>query len=272
MLTSPGNSSASSRHHHRCVNLANHHLIMKTPMCGVVAEEGAVDVVGVGVEEVMVDMETTKAGTIKAGTIKVDTIKAGTTKMVGTTIIKADTTKMVVTMIIKVGMVVDMATTKADKETTKKMVDIIEDGVVCVEEAIGVTVGDMSAAGVAVLPVAGDTKVEGDMTKLLLEGATEVEGDMTKALLEGDTKAEGDMTKLLLGGGDTRAEGDMEGLGEEWLVGEGTEQRQNFHGLLVLFKCMLYNIRGKVSCPRIFFWKLSFVWVLVVSPERDVWL
>lgn len=197
MLTSPGNSSASSRHHRRCVNLAKHHLIMKTPMCGVVAEEGAVDVVGVGAEEVMVDMETTKAGTIKAGTIKVDTIKAGTTKMVGTTIIKADTTKMVVTMIIKVGMVVDMATTKADKETTKKMVDITEDGVVCVEEAIGVTVGDMS---------------------------------------------------------------------------EGTEQRQNFHGLLVLFKCMLYNIRGKVSCPRIFFWKLSFVWVLVVSPERDVWL
>lgn len=257
MLTSPGNSSASSRHHHRCVNLANHHLIMKTPMCGVVAEEGAVDVVGVGVEEVMVDMETTKVGITKVVTIKVDTIKAGTTKMMGTTIIKADTTKMVVTMIIKVGMVVDMATTKADKETTKKMVDIIEDGVVCVEEAIGVTVGDMSAAGVAVLPVAGDTKVEGDMTKLLLEG---------------DMKAEGDMTKLLLGGGDTRAEGDMEGLGEEWLVGEGTEQRQNFHGLLVLFKCMLYNIRGKVSCPRIFFWKLSFVWVLVVSPERDVWL
>lgn len=138
-------------------------------MCGVVAEEGAVDVVGVGVEEVMADMETTKVGTTKVGTIKVDTIKAGTTKMVGTTIIKADTTKMVGTMIIKVGMVVDMATTKADKETTKvymgslyifiadlaclrkfgcsidllnqKMVDITEDGVVCVEEAIGVTAG-----------------------------------------------------------------------------------------------------------------------------------
>lgn len=57
-----------------------------------------------------------------------------------------------------------------------------------------------------------------------------------------------------------------------WFVGEGTEQRQNFHGLLVLFKCMLYNIRGKVSYPRIFCWMLSFVWVLVVSPERDVWL
>ena len=278
MLTSPGNSSASSRHQHRCVNLANSHLIMKTPMCGVVAEEGAVDVVGVGVEEVMADMETTKVGTTKVGTIKVDTIKAGTTKMVGTMIIKADTTKMVGTMIIKVGMAVDMATTKADKETTKKMVDITEDGVVCVEEAIGVTAGDMSVAGVAVPQVGGDMKVEGDMTKLLLEGATEVEGDMkaegdmTKPLLEGDTKAEGDMTKLLLGGGDTRAEGGMEGLVEEWLVGEGTEQRQNFHGLLVLFKCMLYNIRGKVSYPRIFCWKLSFVWVLVVSPERDVWL
>lgn len=131
---------------------------------------------------------------------------------------------------------------------------------------------DMSVAGVAVLQVGGDTKVEGDMTKLLLEGAMEVEGDMTRPLLEGDTKAEGDMTKLLLGGGDTRAEGGMEGLVEEWLVGEGTEQRQSFHGLLVPFKCMLYNIRGKVSYPRIFCWKLSFVWVLVVSPERDVWL
>ncbi|KAI4998104.1 hypothetical protein ZWY2020_053446 [Hordeum vulgare] len=57
-----------------------------------------------------------------------------------------------------VGMVVDMATTKADKETTKKMVDITEDGVVCVEEAIGVTVGDMNAAGVVALQVVGDTK------------------------------------------------------------------------------------------------------------------
>ena len=75
-------------------------------MCRVVAEEGAADVVGVGVEEVMVDMEITKGGITKAGTIKADTIKVGTTKMVGT-------------MIIKVGMVVDMAITKADKETTK---------------------------------------------------------------------------------------------------------------------------------------------------------
>ncbi|RLN16300.1 putative pentatricopeptide repeat-containing protein [Panicum miliaceum] len=64
----PGNSSASSRHHRRSANLAEHKansssLSMKTPMHGVEAEEGAVDVEGVGVEEamvVMVDMETTK--------------------------------------------------------------------------------------------------------------------------------------------------------------------------------------------------------------------
>ncbi|KAM0827691.1 hypothetical protein ACQ4PT_068033 [Festuca glaucescens] len=116
MLNSPGNSSAFSRHHHSCVNLASHQLIMKTPMRGVVAGEGAAHVVGVGVEVVMVDMEITKVGITKAGTIKVDTIKVGITKMVGTMIM--DTTKMVGTMIIKVGMAVDMATTKADKETT----------------------------------------------------------------------------------------------------------------------------------------------------------
>lgn len=208
MLNSPGNSSAFSRHHHRCVNLASHQLIMKTPMCEVVAEEGAADVVGVGGEEVM-DTEITKVGITKVGTIKVDTIKVGTTKMVGTMIIKADTTRMVGTMIIKVGMVVDMATTKADKETTKKMVDITEDGVVSVEEAIGVTVGGMNAAEVVVPLVGGATKVEGDMTKLLLEeGATEVEGHMTKLLLVGVAmKAEGDMTKLLLGGADMKVEG-----------------------------------------------------------------
>lgn len=197
MLSNPGNSSAFSRRHHSCVNLASHQLIMKIPMRGVVAEEGSADVVGVGVEEVMVDMEITKVGITKEGTTKVDTIKVDTTKMVATMIM--DTTKMVGTMIIKVDMVVDMATTKAE-ETTKKMVDIIEDGVVSVEEAIGVTVGDMNAAEVVVLQAGGDMKVEGDMTKLLLEGATE---------------AEGDMTKLLLVGVDMKAEGDMEGHGEE---------------------------------------------------------
>jgi hypothetical protein len=69
-------------------------------MHGVEAEEGAVDVEGVGAEEVtavMVDMETTK-----------DIIR------VGIMIIR-----VVGIMIIKAGMVVDMATTKADMETTK---------------------------------------------------------------------------------------------------------------------------------------------------------
>jgi hypothetical protein len=104
-------------------------------MHGVEEVEGAVDVEGVGVEEAMVDMET------KEGTTKVD-------------------------MIIKEGMVVDMATTKADMETIKvlngigtivslicsmlkmvtyiyllnqKMVDI-EAEEVCMEEATIITV------------------------------------------------------------------------------------------------------------------------------------
>jgi hypothetical protein len=71
-------------------------------MHGVEAEEGAEDVEGVGVEEamvVMVDMETTKVGTIRVAGIMI--IKVG-----------------MAAMIIKVGMVVDMATTKADMETT----------------------------------------------------------------------------------------------------------------------------------------------------------
>lgn len=137
MLNSPGNSSVSSRHHHRSANLADHRansssLSMKTPMHEVEAEEGAVDVEGVGVEEVMavmVDMETTKVGTIR---------------VVGIMIIKVG----MAAMIIKAGMVVDMATTKADMETTKKMVGIAEgEVVVCVEEATGVTVEAMMEAG-----------------------------------------------------------------------------------------------------------------------------
>ena len=164
MLNSPGNGSASSRHCHHNTNLANHHLIMKTPMCGVVAEEGAVDVEGVGVEEVMVDMvdmETTKVG---METTKVGITKVATTKVVGTMIIKVD-------MIIKAGMVVDMATTKADMETTKKMVDITEDGVVCAEEAIGITVGGMSMAEVVVFLVEGDTvAVDGEEWVAVGEG------------------------------------------------------------------------------------------------------
>jgi hypothetical protein len=63
-------------------------------MHGVEEVEGAVDVEGVGVEEAMVDMET------KEGTTKVD-------------------------MIIKEGMVVDMATTKADMETIKVLNGIL---------------------------------------------------------------------------------------------------------------------------------------------------
>lgn len=86
---------------------------------------------GVGVEVVMVDMETTKVGTTKVDTTKVGITRMGTTKMAGTTIIKAD----MVAMIIKVGTAVDMATTKAGMETTKKMVDITEGVVVYVEEA-----------------------------------------------------------------------------------------------------------------------------------------
>jgi hypothetical protein len=110
--------------------------------------EGAVDVEGVGVQVevamvVMVDMET----------------KVGTAKVVDIMIIKVD-------MIIKEGMVVDMATTKADMETIKvlngigtilslicsmlqmvtyiyllnqKMVDIEAEGV-CMEEATIITV------------------------------------------------------------------------------------------------------------------------------------
>lgn len=67
------------------------------------AEEGAVDVEGVGVEEAMagmVDMGTTKVVTIRVAGIM--TIKVG-----------------MAAMTIKVGMVVDMAITKADMETTK---------------------------------------------------------------------------------------------------------------------------------------------------------
>lgn len=66
------------------------------------AEEGAVDVEGVGVEEAMagmVDMGTTKVVTIRVAGIM--TIRAAGI------------------MTIKVGMVVDMAITKADMETTK---------------------------------------------------------------------------------------------------------------------------------------------------------
>jgi hypothetical protein len=82
-------------------------------MSGVVAEEGGVDVEGVGVEEVMVVM------------VDMETIKVGTTKVVGTMITKVGMVAMIiredmVAMIIKGDMVVvDMATTKADMETTK---------------------------------------------------------------------------------------------------------------------------------------------------------
>jgi len=78
-------------------------------MHGVEAEEGAVDVEGVGVEEAMVDMETTKVGTIRVAVIMI--IKVGMAAMIIKVGMEA--------MIIKVGMVVDMATTKADMETTK---------------------------------------------------------------------------------------------------------------------------------------------------------
>uniref|UniRef100_A0A0D9VYP3 DNA/RNA-binding protein Alba-like domain-containing protein n=1 Tax=Leersia perrieri TaxID=77586 RepID=A0A0D9VYP3_9ORYZ len=153
-LNSPGNSSVSSRHHHHhSAKFVNHHLIMKTTMSEVVAEEGAVDVEGVGVEEAMVVMAD------------METIKVGTTKVVGTMITKVGMVAMIiregmVAMIIKGGMaVVDMATTKADMETTKKMVDITEDVVACAGGAIGVTVVGMNVAEVAVFLVEGDMVV-----------------------------------------------------------------------------------------------------------------
>jgi hypothetical protein len=76
-------------------------LPFQIPILGAEEVEGAVDVEGVGVQVevamvVMVDMET----------------KVGTAKVVDIMIIKVD-------MIIKEGMVVDMATTKADMETIK---------------------------------------------------------------------------------------------------------------------------------------------------------
>lgn len=64
------------------------------------AEEGAVDVEGDGVEEAMAGMVTIKVVTIRVAGIM--TIKVG-----------------MAAMTIKVGMVVDMAITKADMETTK---------------------------------------------------------------------------------------------------------------------------------------------------------
>uniref|UniRef100_A0A0E0KIQ3 DNA/RNA-binding protein Alba-like domain-containing protein n=1 Tax=Oryza punctata TaxID=4537 RepID=A0A0E0KIQ3_ORYPU len=149
MLNNPGNSSASSRrHHHHSAKFVNRHLIMKTPMSGVVAEEGAAGVEGVGVEEVMVvmaDMETTKVGT---------------TKVVGTMITKVRMVAMIiregmVAMIIKGGMVV------VDMATTKKMVDITEGGVVCVGGAIGITVVGTNVAEVAVSLVEGDMVAAG---------------------------------------------------------------------------------------------------------------
>lgn len=167
MLNNPGNSSASSRLHYHYVNLVDHQanfsrLSMKTHMHGAEAEEGAVAVEGVGVEVamvVMVDMETTKVAT---------------TKVVGIMIIKAD----MAVMIIKVGMVVDMATTKADMEAIKKMMDITEDEVVCEEEAIGVTVEAMKEAGVAMK--------EAGVVVLLVEGdMVAVEGGEWVAAVEG---------------------------------------------------------------------------------------
>lgn len=156
MLNNPGNSRASSRrHHHHSAKFVNHHLIMKTPMSGVVAEEGGVDVEGVGVEEVMVVM------------VDMETIKVGTTKVVGTMITKVGMVAMIiredmVAMIIKGDMVVvDMATTKADMETTKKMVDITEDGVACAGGAIGITVAGTNEAEVAVFLVEGDMAAAG---------------------------------------------------------------------------------------------------------------
>nr|CAB3498299.1 unnamed protein product [Digitaria exilis] len=143
MLNSPDNSSASSRDHHSSANLADRKansssLSMKTPMHEVEAEEGVVDVEGVGVEEAMAGM--------------VDTTKVVTIRVVGIMIIKVG----MAAMTIKVGMVVDMATTKADMETTKKMVGIAEDEVVvCVEEATGVTVEAMMEAEAEAMKVAG---------------------------------------------------------------------------------------------------------------------
>ena len=78
-------------------------------MLGVEVEEEAVDVEGVGVEEAMVVMETTKVGIIRVAVIMI--IKVGMAAMIIKVGMEA--------MIIKVGMVVDMATTKADMETTK---------------------------------------------------------------------------------------------------------------------------------------------------------
>jgi hypothetical protein len=72
-------------------------------MHGVEEEGGAVGVEGVGVEVAMVVM------------VAMETTKVAITKAVGIMTIKVD----MVAMTIKVGMVVDMATTKADTETIK---------------------------------------------------------------------------------------------------------------------------------------------------------
>ena len=81
-------------------------------------EEEGVGVEGAGVEVAtvaMVDMETTKVAIIRV--VGIMTIKVEIMAM----IIKTD----IVAMIIKVGMVVDMAITKADMGTIKVLNDVL---------------------------------------------------------------------------------------------------------------------------------------------------
>ncbi|CAN6286917.1 unnamed protein product [Urochloa humidicola] len=227
MLNSPGNSSAHSRHHHHCANLADHKdnsssLSMKTPMHGVEAEEGVVDVEGAGVEEamvVMVDMETTKVGTIR---------------VVGIMIIKVD----MAAMIIKVGMVVDMATTKADMETTKKMGIAEGEVVVCVEEVTGVTVEATKEAGVVATKEAGVAAMKGAGVVAMKEGGA--------AMSKAGVVVEGDMVAV---------------EGEEWAaVGEGTEHRCKIFGLLVFSSMHALLISGeKDKLSEHLCWKPSVI-------------
>lgn len=218
MLNNPGNS----RRHHRSALLADHQdnnsssWSMMTPMHGVEEEGGAVGVEGVGVEVamgVMVAMETTKVAITKA---------------VGIMTIKVD----MVAMTIKVGMVVDMATTTADTETIKKMVDITEgEEVVCEEEAIGVTVEAMKVAGAAAMKVAG----AGAMKEA---GAADM-----KVAGVGAMKEAGAVVLLV--------EGDMVAVeGGEWVAaGEGTECKRTSG---VSFNACLINTRGKYKLSEHF--------------------
>nr|CAB3493325.1 unnamed protein product [Digitaria exilis] len=269
MLNSPDNSSANLAD--RKANSSS--LSMKTPMHEVEAEEGAVDVEGVGVEEAMAVM--------------VDTTKVVTIRVVGIMIIKVG----MAAMTIKVGMVVDMATTKADMETTKKMVGIVEDEVVvCVEEATGVTVEAMMEAEAEAMKVAGveamkEAGVE-VMKEAEAEAMMEAEAEamkvagveaMKEAGVEVMKEAEAEVMKeagvevMKVAGVEVMKEAGVvmskagvvamkaagavatkeagvvvEGAmvaveGEEWAaVGEGTEDKHKIHGLLVFLQCMLF--------------------------------